>query len=223
MTTQEPTAEKETSGVGGMTYNHPAYGSIRANRVQGSRKTLYASDFNHNHYVVIEIGGSQINRGLNHDRHFDREPIVRVAMSEAQWAAFVSSMGHMSVPCTIERKGFEGVPQLPPPIARTEQFSGEMSRKLDKVVARLKAAAANAKTKTHRHEIEMAMQELTANVDFIAGSFDEHMEGTVEKAKAEIHGFINNTIQRAGLEVLQGAAPFALETQSAPALEDHSQ
>lgn len=218
---QHPTSKPDRHGE---TFSHPAYGFIRANRVQGSCKALYDSDFVHHQYVSVEIGHSELHRSLNHDHHFDAAPIVRVVMSEAQWAAFVSSMGHMSVPCTIERKGFEGVPELPMPGARADQFRDELKAKLEKVVGRLKDAAANAKTKAHQREIEGALQELTANLDFIVRSFDKHAEGTVEKAKAEIHGILNQTLLRAGLEHLQGGlAPFALEATPTAAIEDHSQ
>lgn len=207
----------------GDTYEHPAFGQIRVNRVSG-RTHLFGSDFTHQHYVIVEIETCQLVRSLNRDRYHGDKPLIRVAMSEAQWAAFVSSMGRQGAPCTIERIGFEGMPELPPPTDRRRQAGGEMSRKLDKVVARLKVAAANAKTVSHRKEIEGAIQELTANVDYMVESFDEHMEGTVEAAKAEVHGYINHTVERAGLQALTGGqAPFALETQSTPALEDHSQ
>jgi hypothetical protein len=207
----------------GDTYEHPAFGQIRVNRVSG-RAHLFGSDFTHQHYVIVEIETCQLVRSLNRDRYHGDKPLIRVAMSEAQWAAFVSSMGRQGAPCTIERRGFESIPELPAPVARPEQFSGEMRGKLAKVVERLKSAAANAKTVSHRKEIEGAIMELTSNVDFIAESFDEHMEGTVEAAKAEVHGYINHTIERAGLQALTGGQPpFALETRHAPALEDHSQ
>jgi hypothetical protein len=222
MTVQE-ISQTEDRGIHGKTFQHPAFGQIRVNRVSG-HKHLFGSDFTHQHYVIVEIETCELVRSLNHDRYHSDRPIIRVAMSEAQWAAFVSSMGRQGAPCTIERLGLESVPDLPPPTDRKKQSGGEMSRKLAKVVERLKAAAANAKTVTHRKEIEGALQELTSNIDFIAESFDEHMENTVEAAKAEVHGYINHTIQRAGLQALTGGDLLTLEdTREQAALEDHSQ
>lgn len=214
--------QTEDRGIHGKTFQHPAFGQIRVNRVSG-HKQLFGSDFTHQHYVIVEIETCELVRSLNHDRYHADKPLIRVAMSEAQWAAFVSSMGRQGAPCTIERLGFEGVPDLPPPTDRKKQSGDEMARKLQKVVARLKAAAANAKTVTHRKEIEGALQELTSNLDFIADSFDEHMENTIEAAKAEVHGYITHTIERAGLEVLTGGqAPFALESAAPAQIEDQS-
>lgn len=220
-TVQEPKLV-EKDRLHGDTYEHPAFGQIRVNRVSGHAH-LFGSDFTHQHYVIVEIETCQLVRSLNHDRYHGDKPLIRVAMSEAQWAAFVSSMGRSGPPCTIERLGFEGIPQLPPPQDRAKQFGGEMKGKLHKVLARLDEAIAGAKTKAQEKELRGIRQELTANLEFIAGSFDEHMENTVEAAKGEIHGYIQNQIERAGLQVLTGGqAPFALETAAPTQIEDQS-
>src|SRR3546814_19922091 len=54
--------------------------------------------------------------------------------------------------------------------------------------AALKARAAKAK------------QELESNLPYVAKQFGEHVESTVEKAKAEINAYMVTTLQRAGLE-----------------------
>jgi hypothetical protein len=56
-----------------------------------------------------------------------------------------------------------------------------------------------------------ALQPLKSALPFVAGQFPEHMENTVEAAKAEMHGHMTNAIQRAGLDAIAcGALPFKL-------------
>jgi hypothetical protein len=207
----------------GKVYDHPAFGQIRANRVSG-RATLYDSDFRHQHYVVVEITGSQLIRGLSRDWHHGRETIVQVAMTEAQWASFVSSFGlGGGVPCTIQRReGVGMVPPLPEPQSRVDQFSDEMKERLEQAIVRLDTAIANAKTKAHAFELRMVRQEILANLPYVAKSFGEHMENTIEAAKGEIHGYINAAIHRAGVTAIAGSGgsqPFALPDYSASAIE----
>lgn len=55
--------------------------------------------------------------------------------------------------------------------------------------------------------------ELRSNLPFVAKQFDEHMEDIVEDAKVEIHGYMTNTLQRAGMDVLKESLPLAIEHQ----------
>ena len=40
--------------------------------------------------------------------------------------------------------------------------------------------------------------ELSSNLPFVADSFDEHVEEKIEKAKQEVHGYMNGVLTRAG-------------------------
>jgi hypothetical protein len=82
-----------TRGPGGMdemTTTHPAFGQIGASRVSGHIQ-LYDSDFHHNAYMTISIRRSELHRSLNRDWHYGRDELIEVALSEAQWATFVSA------------------------------------------------------------------------------------------------------------------------------------
>ena len=52
---------------------------------------LYDSDFRHNHYMTITIRASELHRDLNRDWHFGRNELIEVALTESQWATFVSA------------------------------------------------------------------------------------------------------------------------------------
>src|SRR5205085_12031249 len=75
---------------------HPAWALIGASRVQSGPPgaTLFDSELRHQHYVTITLRQASRKRNLNRDwLHAEsRLPIIEVAVSEAQWAQFVTSM-----------------------------------------------------------------------------------------------------------------------------------
>jgi hypothetical protein len=61
----------------------------------------------------------------------------------------------------------------------------------------------------------LAIKVPNSNASFVAKSFGEHMEETVEKAKAEVHGYMTHVIQRAGLEAITGGQlPLQIERKA---------
>lgn len=217
---QEIEAEKTAYGV---KLKHPAFGQIRASRVSG-RRTLYGSDFTHNAYISISISTSELKRELNRDWPFARDELIEVALSEAQWASFVSAMNvGEGVQCTIERRHDTGlVPSFPIP-DRTAQYKAEFAAKLDRSLHELKVLLSTiedmqipkVKKDALRGPINHVITDLKHNLPFVAESFDEHVEETVEKMRSEVHGYIQGVLQRTGLEALQVKSPVQIESKSA--------
>lgn len=200
---------------------HPAFAQIAASRVSG-HANLYDSEFAHNAYMVVRIKPSVLHRELSRDWHHGGiMPMIEVAMSEAQWATFVSSPNMGSgTPCTLQSFDGEWVPGLPDPTPAAETFSKDVTRKLDGVLSTVNAAlgeiaemniSAKAKNALKDH-LETVRRELGANLPFVAEQFGEHMETLVEKAKAEVHGYMTGAIQRAGIEAItRGELPLQIE------------
>lgn len=212
-----------SAGPGRMDENvttHPAFAQIGASRVSG-RTNLYASDFEHNAFMTIRISVSELHRNLNRDWHFGRDRIIEVALSEAQWATFVSSpnMGD-GVPCTLQYHNGKPIPGLPSPESRTDQFSSEMQERLEKTVGKVKQAINHideigipkGKAAALKGTFQTLLTELQSNLPFVAKQFEEHMEDTVEKAKQEVHGYMNGVIHRSGIAALQGQ-PLPLQIE----------
>lgn len=199
---------------------HPAFAQIAASRVSGGA-SLYASDFRHNHYMTIKIKRSELHRNLNRDWHFGRGEIIEVAMTESQWATFVSApnVGD-GTPCTLQRFNGEEIPGLPDPTNRSDQFRDELKAKLAKTVQRVQGAIdqidgmglPKGKTAALKAEFQNLLTELRSNLPFVAAQFEEHVEDTVEKAKQEVHGCMNAVIQRAGISALEGK-PMPLQIE----------
>lgn len=111
---EEPVVTTEKWGSGEeIKTTHPAFAQIAASRVNGST-VLYGSDFVHYAAIRIRIHTSTQYRSLAHDRYHERENLVEVELSEAQWAHFISSLNMGSgSPCTLTSLGGKMVPGLP--------------------------------------------------------------------------------------------------------------
>src|SRR5206468_4534966 len=137
-------AEDNSFGRDGYDENHPAYAMIGASRVTGG-KVLFGSDFKHMNYITIRIKPGRVHRGLSNDWYGSSggREYIEVALSEAQWAGFVSRMNVSDgVPCTVQWRDTVGyVPQIPEPVDRTKQFDDEMRKTVQRGVEVLKELA----------------------------------------------------------------------------------
>ncbi|EOK7659204.1 hypothetical protein PSD41_003991 [Escherichia coli] len=75
---------------------HPAFGLVKTSRVSTTGIRLFDSKLEHRDY--IEIGVYEAELSLNNERtrpqrSCNRRPLVEIRLSQAQWAAMVSSFG----------------------------------------------------------------------------------------------------------------------------------
>lgn len=198
---------------------HPAFGGIVAHRVSGYR-SLYGSDFRHQHFMRVSIRRSEHIRGLSHDwYHGSMQSLIEVDMTEAQWAEFISAPNiGTGVPCTIDNFNGELMPLLPDPGDKREVFANEARKRLDdgmKELADLKRMLATtpgiSKTalRAITSKIETAERQLGPNIDYVAKQFGEHVELTVSKAKQDIHGHMLRQLTRAGADATN--MPLAMD------------
>lgn len=221
----EPLITPEPGPLGGEKWQHPAYGSITVSRISG-RANLFRSDFAHNQYIQLSLYPAELNRSLSRDWVFPRRttPILEISMSEAQWAAFVSShnVGE-GTPCTIE--SVEGVerPRLPPPKSRSDQFRAEADATfqaaldslngLTDMIQRLGLTA--KKTELLLAEANKDRRSLSDSLPFIAQQFEQHVETTVEAARVEVNAYATQLLVRAGLDAIGAEPPIeSIEVKS---------
>jgi hypothetical protein len=194
------------------TYTHPAYAQISASHVSGGAY-LYGSDFKHQNYVVVRIARSEMNRHLSNDWPHTREELIEVAVSESQWASFVSSMNRgEGTQCTLQRLNGKMVPQIPGIEGKIAQFRAEGSEAAEEAVreiGELRKEINDSKLSQKQKEawtrkLDFIEGRTTGNLRFVANQFGEHMEKVVNKAKTEISAFAHNLIMRTGLSKLMG-------------------
>lgn len=198
---------------------HPAYAQIRASRVEGTTY-LYGSDFVHRRYITVTIARSSLTRGLSNDwPHAESPDLIEVALSEAQWAAFVSSMNvGMGVQCTMTWYRPEGmIPAITRVVDRVKQFKAEFGEAYQNVKRRVEALRERIKAgqggKKSLDLLDLIDRDIDASADFTAKQFGEHMEKTVERAKTEVNAYAQHVITRLGLRALKdaGGGPIELE------------
>jgi hypothetical protein len=227
---QEPTVEVRGE-LESSIERHPAYAQIGAMRVSGGAY-LYGSDFRHQHYITIQIHDSELHRELSGDRPMAHQRLIEIAMSEAQWATFVSSLNQGGgVQCTLEYTRDAGlVPPIVQPKDRRLQFSQEMKERFDMAVGALKTLAAQIdeaplsgkKKKALKDQLRVAEMNLAPNMDFVAERFDEHMEKTVEKAKSEVNAYAQHMMGGLAQMALKDGAGYEPPLLEAPAEDEES-
>ncbi len=206
----------EKRGYGGdieKTYKHPAFGQFSASRVSvgGRGVTLYGSEFPHHSYIALTLTTSTQRRDLSRDWYHNDQHIVKFALSESQWATFVSSLNvGGGVPATLEWLTGQGqLPELPP-IDRRSDYAGDLKNYVKDAVDELKSFEAEIdalglsqkKTKALKDKLLRSRRLLDSTIPFVESSFNEHMEEVVEKSKQEVHGYIQNAVNRAGIQAI---------------------
>jgi hypothetical protein len=184
--------------------SHPAWGMIGASRVSSSPPaTLFDSDIKHQHFVTVRISAAERKRSLNRDWLHPQEQDIEVAMSEAQWASFVSSMNTGSgVPCTIEQRGRERMPAMPHE-PRLAESMDEVRNAGTKALAHIREAFAKVEEKPNKGNIKdlrHAIENAPANMGFAAESLSEHAENVVQKARADIEAMVLSKAAELGVD-----------------------
>lgn len=184
---------------------HPAWGLIGASRVSSSPPgaTLFDSDIHHQHYVVVRLKRARRTRNLHRDWKHGDEQIVEVAMSEAQWASFVSTMNAGDgVPCTIERVGWEDMPGIedePRLAASIDEVSQAATKAIDEIRTAFDVYN-EGKTAANLRSLESAIKNAPNNMGFAAQSLSEHAENVVQRARADIEAIVASKAEQLGIE-----------------------
>jgi hypothetical protein len=206
------------------TIEHPSFGYIRASRVSG-HATLFDSAIRHHHYVEVTIGTAtqELHRGETHVH--GRDELLQVAMSEAQFATFITSMNvGWGAPCTLTRMDGKSVPPPPADINTRQTFENHVKEKADGIATSMTDALETlgeietGKRKLNKGEViqakqqvETALRELVSNMPYLLHTFAEQMETLTERAKADINAYAIMAGQR-----LENGATAQLTSDSEP-------
>jgi hypothetical protein len=194
---------------------HPSYGSIQVSRCSG-HTALFGSPFKHQHYISLSIGRSTRERSHGRDWHFgsNRGDLVEVALSEAQWAAMVSSVGMGGgTPCTLTCVGGRAQERCPEQedVRRFHEDiekSAQHAMKFMTVAMEKMQALVNDKTPTKEKRKEVldalstAQRKMSDAAPFMVKQLAEHMDTVVQAAKTEVEAYVLATIVESGIQKL---------------------
>lgn len=212
---EEPKKEHEKNPTidGSCIVTHPAYAQVRVSHVNGGAH-LYGSDFQHQGYVCLTIARSHLRRNLSTDWPSEREELIEIAMSEAQYAAMVSNPNRGSgIQCTLQHINGKSVPQIPAPEQKKETFkleANESGREALKRIESLSAEIQNSKLSAKQKEawlkdLDFIRDRTRSNLSFVLKCFGEYMEDTVQKARTEINAYIQHAITHTGIAKIIGS------------------
>lgn len=207
--TQDTTTNKHGDEV------HPGFGLISVHRTSAQPgAVLFDSDLRHNSYITVAISTASRKRDLNHDWIHPQQEIVEVAMSEAQWASFVSAMNvGVGVPCTITRTPDEVfVPQVPYQ-PRLAESMAEVRGAADEAMAKVTEAFETYKehkTVGNLRSLEHTIANIPRNLEWTAETLTKHTENVVQRARADIEAMVVSKAHQLGIEAADLGTPLEL-------------
>lgn len=197
--------------------NHPAFGVASVTRSQGTPRTLFQSDLQHNHTINLTISGAKRRRDLNSDFVHPADSIVEVEMSLAQWGALVSSMGIGSgVPVTIRRRPEErsaatgGLPYEPRMVANlnevrttTEQTLAGVQEAFDDLDEAIETKAGVKVIRQKRQHLRSAIANAGPNAEYAVKSLIRASDAVVSQARADVESHVLQAAQLTGTSPVQ--------------------
>ena len=217
--TQKPTMTNKKDGV--LELKHDAFGTIKINRVFSSGNiTLFGSNVKHSTFISVEISHATLDRHLGRDWVHADEPVVSIALSEAQWAQMVASIGNGSgIPCTIEDAPPRGtridmIPSIENIENIQETFTREMEEHVSESIEKLSQLVLELEELTKRpsvsktalkatiHSLRCTLDNLPSNLSFTKRQFETAMDKTMADAKIEFESFVSSTLTHTGIEAM---------------------
>lgn len=216
---QYRTIEIRDEELHGRETEHPSFGQIRVSRVSG-QANLFMVDYPQDHFLELEISTARLNRAHGQDRVFSDDVVVKIALSEVQWARMIASPNTQGVPCTLRqylhpKSGDFLAPILPERhAADTETFNAEVKQRATSAAEGVKEAQAlldqimqggpARKSDLSRLQelLRAANQQIVANLPYILETAHEAILNATDHAKAEVDAHIDYSLQRLGERAL---------------------
>jgi len=216
---------------------HPSYGLVGFSRASvcgmKNRRMFGSAIGKHFNIVLLEIRRAEQHHHLSRDWFHGREELIRVELSEAQFASLLTNMNSGDgVPCTITYVKGEGRIDPPPdePVEAErvrrgfeekfqkfrDEFAG-MAKRAHEILG--KAGAKKAERDEMIRMFERAAGYMENNAGFVVEQFAEATEKVVTHAKAEVDAFVANAARVTGMERLKEMG-LAKEELALPAPEE---
>lgn len=195
---------------------HPSFGQIQFSRINSTGANFYGSELKQDHYIVMRVHPSIINRTASKDWYFTKGlPLIEVRMSAMQFAECITSLNNGGgIPCTVEYLKGERIEDLPKQESRKEFIHRKFGDRMKAFTDTLKEKQNRVKeltakktlSKADQHELNQLVQWLTqevaSNIPFFAKCFQETIDYSVNEAKQEIENAIQHKINILGLDEL---------------------
>lgn len=229
----KPTEVIETGPMGGVRRSHPAFAVMKASRYHGGNQQMYGSPLLHGGGISVSVEFSDEHISFSHSNYWPKHncaggpTIVELRMSEAQWAAFISTLNVGSgVPVTLDYARTGPVERLPyiDGASFEEKRAAEIRAKVEEqnkgMTAALKrfdelldggGSIKKSDLKELRGMLRQCGDHLASNTEFAANMLTEHQEKLVEAAKAEVSAMVMRMAVQ--FPQLAGSGPAMLQIE----------
>lgn len=211
-------------------HEHPSYGMLSIGRSMGTLdKRLFGSSLKSHHGTIrLTVHPGYMQHELNHDWYHSRsEVLFEIELSAAQFAEAITSINSGSTPCTIRVNNdgdVEDPPELETEVERVKnRFAGDLKDMIKVMkerraeIEKLTDKLGSKQKERLRIELDVMIQQLTANAPYVLEQFDKATEKVVVSAKTEIESFAMHVLHAAGLEALaEGRMPKMLASSAEP-------
>ncbi len=216
---------------------HPSYGLIQWGHAQGSQRMFAAIVDSGNHVRLTISNAKSYTDELGFDRYYPESMIIEVAMTESQFATFITSPNTgLGTPCTITRRIVEGkglVATPPPPdelgihdkLRRDVDIAASRhNARASRAVEQLKQLVGASVPAKKKREFEILLEQisstLTSDLKFARERLDEQAADLSQRVKTEVQGAINARLHQLGVESFKAmTASIEHSIPALPALE----
>ena len=201
MSKSHPITEREKNRE---TSRHPAFGTITLTQSVGAEETLFGSEIKHGRQIRIAISTARLVRNLSSDWIHPEARIIDIAMSQAQFAQFITSVGNGDgTPVTIKwLKDAGAIPGIEMEenkleihrreiVETVKESAQEMSNLVNRLGAMIDDGRLSKKElKEIQHSLRCLTDNLPSNMAFSVKMAEESLEKVVSAAKIEVESYI---------------------------------
>ena len=198
-----------------------AEGVITITRFQSTPQALFGSDTMHTQGITLTVNTARVHEGFGSDTIFPEDQIVRLTMSQAQWAAVVSSVGLGSgVPVTLDAVMGSRMPEVQP-VNRLEKANQNVEQVIEKTLAELQEQVTALGTaiedrkgikelRNRLNSVKCTMDNLPRNASFAVEVMQEAAEKVLGNVRADIEAMAMQAQAQASTQIAT-ATPSAIE------------
>lgn len=193
--------------------SHPSWATAQFSRISG-HTNLFQTTIDGGSFITLTIRRASRDRGLSNYWVYGSEELIRVAMSNNQFANLITTMNMGSgEPCTIRHWQGESVPEPErdhPREAIDREFEkecAEVHRRSAEVLDKIREIFSKPSVNKADRErviglVSGMILPLVDSMPFIQKQFTEAMDGVVTEAKSEIDAFVEAKVRSLGIEKL---------------------
>jgi hypothetical protein len=197
---------------------HESYGLLSLSRVTGTPRALFGSTIQHGDTIQLSISKGELTRSYQQNRYMDREELIEVEMSAAQFAEAITTLNvGCGVPVTLRRVAGKQIAE-PPSVDFKERAKNELKEEMGELAKRIDTLAKDAKEILERKgapikaeekkkildDLYALVTEVRSNIPFAHECFQGAVDETVVHAKAEVDACLTTMRERLGQQVLDG-------------------